>query len=294
MVGVNSYTLCAIALGLSVRWILITSGMRRRQAWWFTISGSFSVLGALLRNVPEVQWMNPLPLGHLLAGLFITWGFYRWQVYNIFPLAEEAVVQNMFDGLLVVDEYGYIIETNPAAKKICSGLPAAVGGKFQELAAAWPILAEAENNPDLPSMEAIREFPEENRYYQLNVTPLQTKGHLLGKVIILKDITAQKQNQTQLLEQQKSVAIAQERANLARELHDDLYQVLGYINIQSQALMKFTVDGQTAATISGLDRLSDVSRRAYDDLHEYIRGVQMTKMVEKGLGEALREYVNFE
>lgn len=89
LLGINSYLICATTLGLSIRWVFITAGLRRRQALWFTISGLFSFLGTVLDDIPRVEWIAPLPLGFLLAGVFITWGFYRWHVYSIFPLASK-------------------------------------------------------------------------------------------------------------------------------------------------------------------------------------------------------------
>ena len=89
------------------------------------------------------------------------------------------------------------------------------------------------------------------------------------------------------------MAMAQERASLARELHDDLYQVLGYLNVQSQSIMKFAADGKMDVAVSGLSRLATITQKAYDDVQEYIRGVQAAKIAEKGLAESLREYTKW-
>ncbi len=58
---------------------------------------------------------------------------------------------------------------------------------------------------------------------------------VVGYLLLLHDITAQKQAQAKFLEQQRSLAMLHEREQLARELHDGLGQVLGYIKIQGQA-----------------------------------------------------------
>ena len=282
-----------ITVILNVRWIIITNGMRRKQAWWFALVGFFSLGGVVLQRVGPIKWLSPLPLCFLLAGFFVTWGFYRWRVYNIFTLAEQTVVRNMIDGLLVVDEYDYIVEMNPVATTICKGLPATVGGEFSQLAAAWPVLYEAGSKSGLLAMEAVRELSGENRYYRLQATPLSINNHLLGKTIVLEDITEQKHSQAQLIEQQRAMAMAQERASLARELHDDLYQVLGYLNVQSQSIMKFAADGKMDVAVSGLSRLATITQKAYDDVQEYIRGVQAAKIAEKGLAESLREYTKW-
>ncbi|WP_319402023.1 histidine kinase N-terminal 7TM domain-containing protein [uncultured Anaeromusa sp.] len=282
-----------ITVSLNFRWIFITNGMRRKQAWWYTLVGLFTVSGALLRRIPSIQWISPFPLFFLLASLAVAWGFYRWRVYNISLLAEETVVKNMIDGLVVVDEYGCIVEVNPMAQTICTGLPLAVGERFSRLIAAWPALSEAGNQPNVLDIEVMRQLSGETRYYRVQVTPLSVNNHLLGKTVVLQDITQQKRSQAALIEQQRAAAVIQERANLARELHDDLYQVLGYVNVQSHTIMKLVADGKMDKAVADLNRLVDISQKAYTDMQEYIRGVQVVKLAEKGLAEALETYAEW-
>lgn len=290
---VISYLFCAITLVLSVRWVLITVGLRRRQALWFTLSGLFSLFGAILYYVPAAQVITPLPSGFLLSGLFITWVFYRWQAYNILPLAQEAVVRNMIDGLLVVDEHGYIADMNPAAKTIFAELPAVVGGKFEELAAVWPAVAQACGNPGLESMEAVLEYPAGSRCYQLNATSLQTGGHWLGKVIVLKDITEQKRDQAKMVEQQKALSIMRERERLGRELHDGHGQLWSYINMQVEATRSLLDKKDLTQADLLLEKLAGVTREMHVDIREAITGLQIAATIEQGVWQSLAEYLQW-
>ncbi len=52
---------------------------------------------------------------------------------------------------------------------------------------------------------------------------------------MLRDVTEQKRAQAQIIEQQRSLAVLDERERLAWELHDELGQVLGYVKMQAQA-----------------------------------------------------------
>ena len=61
------------------------------------------------------------------------------------------------------------------------------------------------------------------------------RGAQLGRVIVLHDITEVKRTQERFLEQQRALATLQERERVARELHDSLGQVLGYVKMQAQA-----------------------------------------------------------
>lgn len=291
VVTAYSYLICIITTILTVRWIVTSVGLRRRQALWY----SFAVLISFFCHA---VWLvsggsiESIPWGFLINGAIVTWIYYRWQFYNILPLAQAVASRYVIEGLLIIDDEDYVVDINPAAKRMFDGLPVAVGSKFQAVRDAWPVLGEA-NGMDGSVVEAVREHHTKGLcYYQLRRIPLQIFFHQsLGRIILLYDITEQKRDQAQMIEQQKSVATMEERANLARELHDNLCQTLGYINVQSQAAMKFASKGKTAATVSGLSQLTNVTQRAYNDVREYIQGVQTTKMSEQGLAKALREQV---
>ncbi|VBB09479.1 histidine kinase [Lucifera butyrica] len=288
---ISSYLLCAITMAFSVRWVLVTAGLRRKQALWFTISGLFSLVGTFWTHIPGSQAFAPLPLGFLVSGLLVTWGFYRWHVYSVLPLAQETAVRNMIDGLLVVDEYGYIADINPAAKTELTGLPVSVGGRFSELAAAWPALNEVCGDHSLGTAEIVRELPGGIRYYQLSTTSLQTGGQLLGKVIILKTITRQKQDQAKLLKTEKTLSILAERERLGRELHDVQGQFPCYVKTQTQAIELLLARNRLTEALEKLEQLKNAADAAFTDVRESIAGLKTAK-AGRDFFETLQYWLN--
>ena len=73
-----------------------------------------------------------------------------------------------------------------------------------------------------------------------------------------------------MLEQQRVVATLQERERLARELHDSVGQVLGYLSLQAQTARKRLQDGDGEKAESLLGRLTDVAQHAHADVRESI------------------------
>lgn len=285
------YALAILTTALAVRWVVAAVGLRRRQALWYFCA-------VLISWGSHAVWkfsgwkIQALPWGFLLNGLIVTWIYYRWQLYNILPLAQDIAARNVIEGLLIVDEQGYIVDMNPAATQMLEGLPAVVGGELNAAMAAWPALAAADGGRDGEVVAAERAHGGKIHYYELKRIPLQTsKRNVLGRIILLTDITEQKMDHERVVEQEKSVATMAERANLARELHDNLCQVLGYVNVQSQSLRMLAADGRMSETVAGLQRLTDAAGQAYDDVREYIQDVQMTKQVERGFVSALQDYI---
>jgi signal transduction histidine kinase len=291
---ISSYLLNTINYALTITWFFKTKGLRRRQALLFMIMPLFSWAGHMVNLIPGGYIFEPEPTGFLLSGLYITWFFYRWRVISILPLAQETVVRNMMDGLLIVDGEDYIVDLNPAAQAILGGMTVEVGGKFRELADAWPALALLDSSPGLQSVEAAREYPDGVRHYQLNMTALNSTGsHFIGKVIILKDITRQKQDQAQLMEQQKILSILAERGRLGREIHDGQGQIWSYLQLELQTVRTMLNSVQVAAAGEQVNRLIEITKDLNIDVRETITSLKNAAATGRDFAATLREYLDW-
>ncbi len=286
------YTLNLVCLGLSVRWIYSAKGLRRQQAIILSVTPLFNFIGNILGYTLAVQVVSPQIIGQLLSACYVTWVFYRWRVYSILPLAQDAVTQDMIDGLVVVDEKGYIVDMNPAAKTIFTGLPAAVGDAFQEVTAVWPALSGIGDGSGPETREVERELNAECRFYQFRTLPLTTpQGNLLGKTILLKDITRQKQDEKKMLEAEKALSILTERERLGRELHDGHGQLWSYFHVQVEAARSLLEKNNPQQASLLLEKLAGVTRDMHVDIRESITGLQLTTTNEQGIWQSLEEYL---
>ena len=84
-------------------------------------------------------------------------------------------------------------------------------------------------------------------------------------------------------------AVLEERERIARELHDGLAQVLGYINTQTQAVKKLLESRKFGEATAELDAMGGVSREVYADVREAIVGL---RTAPKGLIPTIREYLS--
>ena len=85
-------------------------------------------------------------------------------------------------------------------------------------------------------------------------------------------------------------AVLEERMRIARELHDGLAQVLGYINTQTLAVKRLLATGRSEAAKSQLDAMEGAARSVYGDVREAILGLRMS-LPRQGLVPALRGYL---
>jgi len=91
-----------------------------------------------------------------------------------------------------------------------------------------------------------------------------------------------------LHEQVLDRAVLEERERIARELHDGLAQVLGYINTQTMAVKMLLESGRMGAATAELEAMGAASREVYGDVREAIVGL---RTAPKGLVPTIRDYV---
>jgi len=89
----------------------------------------------------------------------------------------------------------------------------------------------------------------------------------------------------------QSLSIADERARIAREMHDGLAQVLGYINVQVQALEALLKQGKVEEVESELKIMREAVLTAHQDVRENILSLRTTLANEKGLIPATTEFL---
>ncbi len=88
----------------------------------------------------------------------------------------------------------------------------------------------------------------------------------------------------------RELAVRGERERIAREMHDGLAQVLGYVNMKSQAVEELLATGRVEAARAQLAELATAARSVYVDVREAILGLTSPIPPDRGLVGALEEY----
>jgi signal transduction histidine kinase len=89
----------------------------------------------------------------------------------------------------------------------------------------------------------------------------------------------------------QDVAVLQERERIAREMHDGLGQVLGYINTQTLAVKKLLSNDRIGDATTELTSMEENARSLYADVREGILGLRTSPHANGGLFPGLDEYV---
>ncbi len=233
------YTYLSLLLGsfLLIQAFLRSPHLYRRQAGALLVG----MLAPWAGNVLYLSGLSPLPhldltpLSFTVGSLALAWGLFRFQLLEIVPVARDAVIESMGDGVLVLDAQNRIVDLNPAGQQIIGHTAAeAIGQPADQLLSARSDLVERYRDVTEAQAEIALGEGEARRHYDLRISPLHNRReHLTGRLIVLRDVTERVQTED-ALKNAKEAAEAASRAkstflaNMSHELRTPLTAVIGY------------------------------------------------------------------
>ncbi len=209
-----SYLLYLFGMGLLVRFYLLSAKPYRSQAIMVIFGGLIIWVWDILYLIKLPLTLNPASSFAIvfISALVFGWGLFRYRLLDIVPIAREAVIESMGDGMVVLDAQERIIDFNPPAKKIlgCPG-SGCIGLPIEQVLPAWK-----QHHPDLNPQEHFRaEFTlakeGQHIYHEMSSSPLKDRqGRTRGRLVLITDIN-----------ERKRVEIAErEQRTLAEALRD--------------------------------------------------------------------------
>jgi len=107
-------------------------------------------------------------------------------------------------------------------------------------------------------------------------------GHQVGIAVENSRLFAQVQN----------MAALEERERIAREMHDGLAQVIGFLGIKTRVVRQLVADGRLEQVESDLGQMQEIIQEAYTDIRQSILSLRTATELERGLLAAIRESAN--
>ena len=197
---VYSYVLSIMSIWLLLKTFLTTHSLLYRQQVGLVLFSALIPFGA---NIISLVKLNPwpdldlTPIAFSVSGVVIGLSLFRYRFLEVVPVARDILVENMNDGVIVVDELDRVIDINPAGAHLLGvEISTAVGQWANTLVPGWVTLQTASAAGGRTEQEIC--LPHKAPVY-LDARLIRLRGYQYGrgKLIILRDITERKQLETE-------------------------------------------------------------------------------------------------
>ncbi len=233
-----AYFMLTVGTLVLLTWAFKSKGWRRKMGLMLSVSPLFTLSGHFLYFIPAIHQFSPLVIASLFTEIYSVWVFYRWRLFSIRPFAQAAVVKNIIDALITIDEQGYIVDVNKVATVMFPNANIFIGAKLVEADFIDEKINKIITDKNYNNEDIQIEHQFNNSHYKIIIIPLKNTKIVVGKTIIIKDITKEKEFNNIIVAQEKALAILQERNRIGREIHDGESQVWALLKIEIVSLEK--------------------------------------------------------
>jgi len=232
---IYAYLLGLLNIGVLV-WLFVRSPQQRGLATLLmagqVISRAFYAQQLLSADHLDLPFNAPIMI---VPYTIYAVALFAFRIFDPMVVARQSAIDQLDAGVLVLDRAGRVVGHNPAAVNMLGLAGEEIRGR--PISALLPAgTAETIHGAMAAGSSGFHDTSLRERDIQLQTSPLRDwRGLDVGRLLLLHDVTAQNQAQTQLLAQQRVLATLQERERLARELHDSAAQILSYTSIATPA-----------------------------------------------------------
>jgi len=176
------YQIGATLLGLSLPWLV-------------------NILGIIgFRPIP---YLDLTPFSFTLSGIAFFWGFFSHKFMDVMPIARDVIIENMGEGVLVLDNQYRVVFMNPASQQLINKKNYDVIG--QNVQDVFPTVANVlANSESYTETEFEITVDDIAYYYVLTHQPIANKRNQnAGCLVVLRDVTTRKTAEEKLQESER-------------------------------------------------------------------------------------------
>ncbi len=148
----------------------------------------------LIFNLAYLAGLTPgidlTPLAFTLSGALLAYSLFRQHLLDLMPVARDALVDSMTDGMLALDARGRLIDFNQGARKLLNLSDSQLGLSADRALEDWPALSRYLRSGVIEHADLFLENNGDKRRIDLQIKPFQDRsGRMAGLLVLLRDIT---------------------------------------------------------------------------------------------------------
>jgi PAS domain S-box-containing protein len=197
-----SYILIIISTYWLLHFALHSHRLYLRQVVVLIIGVSIPWIGNILyifKLIP-IAGLDLTPLSFALTGLIFSWGLFNYQIFNLAPVARDVVIERIQEVIIVLNKANKLVDINPyGCQLIGIQRDKLLGKDAEEVFRPWQdIYSLYKDKINVHEEISI----DESLLVDIQISPLYDQfKEMIGRLVILRDITRQKQVETELARQ---------------------------------------------------------------------------------------------
>ena len=234
-------------------------------------------------NVLQVAKLSPVPnmmmtpLAFTVTNILLVWGVLRYRLLEVVPIAREVVLDNIRDGVIVLNLRGQIAELNRSARKMFDDQADELVGRDAETALSeWRDLLD--NTPLREDRTYTRELltPDADlRQFDIRLFPLyDQRSRLSGRLIVVQDTTERRLAEDERLKISKLESIGLLAGGISHDFNNSLAAIMGYLTI---AKLDLDADHPATVQLEKVEEAAEYARTLTQQLLTFPRGGQPVK-----------------
>jgi len=192
------YGLLLLALAVVIEAISRSRGLHRRQYVGIALAMVLPWLANLCNtfNLFLPFGVDPTPIGFLVAGALIAFLVKKARLFNLLPVARAVLVEAIPDPVLVIDLGQQVVDANAAAFATIGLSEPIIGRQLTDIVLLAPLhgIAAGEDAPAELLLGTDRRF-------EITLVPLTHGGRLVGRMLLLRDVTRRARLEVKLREE---------------------------------------------------------------------------------------------
>lgn len=271
----NSYLLLLLGT-LVLAWLFIRSPRPYRNQLGIILTGAMIPWLANIVHLSEADvflHLDTTPMAFSITGVLIAWGLFKFRLFDIVPIARDKVMENIHDGVIILDNRLRIVDLNAQAEEFFPiTMEALVGRPIATVLSGQLGLddlyqAEEETHTPVTIMVASVQCD-----YDLYLSPLRDQQEKLsGWLLVLHDVTERNRYVQDL--RQQAIELEKRNAELdafahtvAHDLKNPLTTIIGF----SLWLEKNVAHISTAKSEENLQRISKGGQKMVSIIDELL------------------------
>jgi len=264
--GFGDLFIAAVVVNLLFLQYIHANAMYRRQLMAFLIGTLPPWIGGLLSflELPALAHLDTGPIFFSISLPIFSWGAFRYRLFDLLPIAQEAVLESMSDGVLVLDAQARLSDLNPAAAQILNvGSNHWMGRPLSNFLTQWPQLQKLLLDRSVEQAEVEMQKDGASLFFEVRQSVLHGKPDgAEGRLIILRDVTERSRLEKALRQSEEKYRLVVERGNDGIAIIQD--DIVVYCNSQLARMV-----GETPAVFTGTPISEIISPERMESLNEY-------------------------